>query len=52
MGFACVGRLAMVVVGSVEGAGVAGALEMLELLEELVGIEDGTFGWPLKLLLS
>ena len=40
----------MVVEGE-EGAGVAGTLEVMESVEVLGVLPDGTFGWPLKPLL-
>ena len=49
--FACVVGLDVVVVEGVGGPGVAGMLEVVEGVEVLGGILDGTFGCPPKLLL-
>ena len=43
IGLSCVGGWDMVVV---EGAGVAGTLEVMEGVEVLGVLPDGTFGWP------
>ena len=51
MGLSCVGGLAMVVVGGVGSTDVAGTLEVMEGVEVLGELLDGTFGWPLKPLL-
>ena len=51
MGLSCVGGLDVVVVESVGGTAVAGTLEVMEGVEVLGELLDGTFGWPLKPLL-
>ena len=51
MGLSCVRGLAIVVVEGVGGTGVAGTLEVMEGVEVLGELLDGTFGWPLKPLL-
>ena len=51
IGLSCVGGWTMVVVEGVKGAGVAGTLEVMEGVEVLGVLPDGTFGWPLKPLL-
>ena len=51
VGFPCVGGLAIVVVEGVGGTGVAGTLEVMEGVEDLGELLDGTFGCSLKLLL-
>ena len=43
IGLSCVGGWDIVVV---EGAGVAGTLEVMEGVEVLGVLLDGTFGWP------
>ena len=48
IGLSSVGGLAVVVVEGVEGTGVAGTLEVMEGVEVLGELLDGTFGWPLK----
>ena len=49
--FPCDVRVDVWLVEGVGGLGVAGALEGLEVVEDPGEILDGTFGWPLKLLL-
>ena len=51
LGLPCVMGLAIVVVESVGGTGVTGTLEVMEDVEGLGELLDGTFGCPLKLLL-
>ena len=51
IGLPCVGGWTVVVVEGVEGTGVAGTLEVMEGVEVLGVLLDGTFGWLLKPLL-
>ena len=46
IGLPCVGGGTMVVVEGVEGTDVAGTLEVMEGVEVLGVLLDGTFGWP------
>ena len=49
-GSPCVVRVAAVLVEGVGSMGVAGTLEVVEVVEDLGEKLDGTFGCPLKLL--